>query len=64
MNTQTALRAYHNDPAVRHKYLARVEQHRLADGIVKGIYWEEGKGSCARSSCILHSDRPSAALKG
>jgi hypothetical protein len=33
--------AYHNDNAIRQKYLARVEQHRLADEIVKGQYWED-----------------------
>ena len=59
MNTKQTLLAYHNDNAVRQKYLARVELHRQHDQIVKGRYWEDGKG-CA-VGCILHSAKHSAA---
>jgi hypothetical protein len=45
--------AFHGDPAVKLKYLDRVRAHRLADQIVKGQYWENGKG-CA-VGCTLHS---------
>jgi hypothetical protein len=38
--------AYHNDPAQKAAILQQLEQHRVADEIVKGQYWENGKG-CA-----------------
>jgi hypothetical protein len=45
MNTET-LRAFHGDPAVKAKYMARVEAHRRADEIIQGKGWSDGKG-CA-----------------
>jgi hypothetical protein len=45
--------AFHNDPAIKKKYLARVRAHRKADEIVKGQFWEKGKG-CA-IGCTIHS---------
>lgn len=30
------LLAYHNDPAVKEKYLSRVRKHREADELIKG----------------------------
>jgi hypothetical protein len=50
--------SFHNDPKVKEKYLKRVRRHRLADEIVKGHYWENGKG-CA-VGCTLHSGNHSA----
>ena len=47
--------AFHNNPAIKEKYLARVRAHRVADEIVKGRYWENGKG-CA-VGCTLHSGK-------
>jgi hypothetical protein len=47
------LLSFHNDPAIKEKYLNRVRAHRLADEIVKGVYWESGKG-CA-VGCTIHS---------
>jgi hypothetical protein len=47
------LRAFHGKPEIKKKYLARVDRHRRADQIVKGQYWEDGKG-CA-VGCTLHS---------
>jgi hypothetical protein len=44
--------AYHADPAIKTRYLARVEGHAAADEIVKGQYWEAGKG-CA-VGCTIH----------
>jgi hypothetical protein len=41
-----SLIAFHNDQKIKDKYLARVEAHRKADEIIKGKYWENGKG-CA-----------------
>jgi hypothetical protein len=50
--------AFHNDPAIKAKYLARVEEHQKADQIVKGLYWEGGRG-CA-VGCTLHSSNHAA----
>jgi hypothetical protein len=47
------LTAYHNDPAIKASILAVLKKHRLADEIVKGQYWEEGKG-CA-VGCTIKS---------
>jgi hypothetical protein len=46
--------SYHSDPAIKAKYLARVEGHAAADEIIKGRYWEAGKG-CA-VGCTIHGD--------
>ena len=46
------MRAFHNDPALKEKYLARVRAHAAADEIVHGQYWENGKG-CA-VGCTIH----------
>lgn len=54
----TQLLAYHNDPAIKAKYLARVKAHRLADHIVQKIGWEPGNGSPPRGcavGCTLES---------
>lgn len=48
------LKAFHNDPKIKKKYLTRVRKHFKADEIVKGTYWENGKG-CA-VGCTIHSD--------
>lgn len=45
--------AFHNDVSIKEKYLSRIIKHRLADEIIKGKYWENGKG-CA-IGCTLHS---------
>lgn len=47
--------AYHGDTKVKSKYVKRVKQHYDADEIIKGIYWEEGKG-CAVGCTIEGSD--------
>ena len=46
------MKAFHGDPKVKEKYLARVKAHRAADEIVQGHYWENGKG-CA-VGCTIH----------
>jgi hypothetical protein len=38
--------AYHGDPTIRDKYIARVRAHRLADELIQGTGFEHGKG-CA-----------------
>ena len=54
MTTQTKLRAFHGDKKVKEKYIARVKAHAEADEIIKGKYWQGGKG-CA-VGCTVHSD--------
>ena len=50
--------AFHNDPTIKEKYLSRVTEHERADEIVKGQYWENGKG-CA-VGCTIHSGNHAA----
>jgi hypothetical protein len=52
------MKAFHNDPELKQKYLDRVLAHQKADEIIKGRYWENGKG-CA-VGCTIHSDDHSA----
>lgn len=51
------MKAFHNDPAVKLKYLERVLAHQKADEIVKDKYWENGKG-CA-VGCTIHGSNQS-----
>jgi hypothetical protein len=44
--------AFHNDIKIKDLYLNRVKEHRIADEITKGIYWENGRG-CA-VGCTIH----------
>jgi hypothetical protein len=46
--------SYYSDPAIKARYLARVEAHADADEIIKGKYWQDGKG-CA-VGCTVHGD--------
>src|SRR5262245_15041119 len=53
------LRAFHNDPAIREKYIARVEAHRAADEIVQGLYTQhygEGKLRGCAVGCTIHGN--------
>ena len=50
---KTKVLSFHNDIKIKQKYLSRLEVHRQADEIIKGKYWEEGKG-CA-VGCTVHS---------
>jgi hypothetical protein len=45
--------AYHNDPAVKAKYLRRVRAHAKADRIIQGTGWDNGRG-CA-IGCTLEA---------
>ena len=47
------MQAYHNDPAIKAKYIARIRAHRAADDLIKGTGWNNGKG-CA-IGCTLES---------
>jgi hypothetical protein len=52
------MKAFHNDEKVKQKYLNRILAHQAADEIIKGKYWENGKG-CA-VGCTIHSNKHSA----
>lgn len=47
-----ALLSYHGDQAVKKRYLDRITAHEAADELVKGQYWQNGKG-CA-VGCLVH----------
>lgn len=47
--------SFNNDPKIKAKYIERLKAHKLADEIVKGQYWENGKG-CA-VGCTIHSSK-------
>lgn len=49
--------SYHNDRKIKENILAQLQAHFSADEIIKGVYWENGKG-CA-IGCILHSNNHS-----
>lgn len=40
------MQAFHNDPAVKEKYLARIRAHAAADRLTQRVGWKEGRG-CA-----------------
>ena len=46
--------SFHGKQEIKDFYLARIKAHALADEIVKGQYWENGKG-CA-VGCTIHSN--------
>ena len=46
------MRAFHNDYRIKENVLAQLQVHYDADEIVKGSYWENGKG-CA-VGCTIH----------
>ena len=45
--------AYHNDTKIKADILSQLQEHAAADQIVKGQYWQDGKG-CA-VGCTIHS---------
>ena len=57
-----ALRAYHNDPATKRRYLARVRAHRLADELVQGTGFEtngQTRGCAVGCTLNAYEDRKS-----
>lgn len=38
------MQSYHNDPAVKEKYVQRFAAHRAADDVVQGMGYENGRG--------------------
>jgi len=53
----STLISFHGKQEIKDFHLARLEAHRKADEIIKGTYWEKGKG-CAMG-CTVHSDNHS-----
>ena len=49
--------AFHGKQEIKEKYLARVLAHQKADEIIKGKYWNKGKG-CA-VGCTIHGSEHS-----
>ncbi len=49
------MQAFHDDPELKNFVLGQLAQHREADRLVKGHYWERGKG-CA-VGCTLEAVR-------
>ena len=50
----TALRAFHGDPAIKAKYLARVRMHRELDHLTQGVGWEsDGETKGCAVGCTL-----------
>ena len=47
------MNAFHGDPAIKAKYLARVAAHRAADELIRGTGWD-GRRGCA-VGCTLHA---------
>lgn len=41
------MKAFHNKQKIKDLYLKRLKDHYDADEIIKGTYWENGKG-CIR----------------
>lgn len=60
LKKETKMLSFHNSRDVKDKYINRVNQHMIADKIVRGIGWSNGKG-CA-VGCTLenydHSQYP------
>lgn len=50
--------AYHNDPTLKTFVLDQIRLHREADKLIKGIYWDDGKGcaiGCTIEAVRLHN---------
>lgn len=48
------MQAFKNDPMVKEALINQLQAHYDADEIIKGVYWEDGKG-CA-IGCAIHSN--------
>jgi hypothetical protein len=47
------LKAFHGKQEIKDKFIARLKEHYMLDEIIKGLYWEKGRG-CA-VGCTIHS---------
>jgi len=48
------LQAFHNNRQIQLKFFDRAQEHYNADEIIKGVYWENGKGCMV--GCMVHSN--------
>ncbi|MBA2612571.1 MAG: hypothetical protein H0U95_11405, partial [Bacteroidetes bacterium] len=55
---KTTLLSFHGKQEIKDQYLNRLKAHAAADEIIKGQYWDQGKG-CA-VGCTVHSDQHNA----
>lgn len=59
------LRAFHGDPSIKARYVARMKAHIAADELIKGIYAEgdpkSGTFKACAVGCTLHSGNHAAA---
>lgn len=53
-NERHLVLSFHSDTSLKAEYLSRIAAHAVADEIIKGRYWEGGKG-CA-VGCTIHGD--------
>lgn len=57
MNTTAPLASYHGDPAVKAKFLSRVQIHKEADRLIQGYgYWVDGKGCAVGCTLEVNTD--------
>jgi hypothetical protein len=47
------LLAFHSDPEIKKKYVARVMEHQKLDEIIQGTYWAAGKGCASIVPCDM-----------
>ncbi len=52
---KATLISFHGKKSIKDEYIKRLEGHYKLDEIIKGQYWEGGKG-CA-VGCTIHSGR-------
>ncbi len=52
------LLSFHGDKKIKQLYVSRLKAHAKADELIKGRYWEDGKG-CA-VGCTIHSNQHKA----
>ena len=55
---ENKMKAFHGKQSIKDEYMNRLKDHRERDEIVKGQYWEHGKG-CA-VGCTVHSNNHKA----
>jgi hypothetical protein len=55
-NAEAQMIAYHNDETIKSAIMAHLAEHRAADEIIKGTYWENGKG-CNKLIDLLQAAR-------
>lgn len=49
----STLRAFHNNPAIKEKYLQRVRRHRMLDELIQGTGWDAASNKGCAVGCTL-----------